>query len=121
MPHRDVQATKTDYILRASDLVNEYLSDPNAANIKYLDAEGESKIIEVEGTISDLSEDFNGNVVVLLKETQDPAGVSCTFYKESNAQAQTLKVGDLVKIKGVIRAGASYDEDLEMYEHVILE
>lgn len=121
MPHRNVQATETDYVLQASELVKEYMNDPEAANIKYLDAEGESKIIEVEGKVSDLSEDYNGNVVILLKEEQEPAGVSCTFYDESNANAHELKVGAIVRVKGVIRSGAAYDEDLEMYEHVILE
>ncbi len=28
-PHRDVQSTKTDYSLNASDIVNEYLADAN--------------------------------------------------------------------------------------------
>jgi hypothetical protein len=30
-------------------------------------------------------------------------------------------VGQAITVKGVIRSGASYDEDLEMYENVILE
>jgi hypothetical protein len=121
MPHRNVQATETDYMLSASKIVNEYLSDSKAANDKYLDTEGESKVIEIEGEVSDISEDYNGNVVVLLKGEQSPAGVSCTFYDESNANAHELKVGAIVRVKGVIRSGAAYDEDLEMYEHVILE
>ena len=86
MPHRNVQATETDYVLQASALVQEYMNDPETANIKYLDAEGESKIIEVEGKVSNLSEDYNGNVVILLKDVQEPAGVSCTFDEESNSK-----------------------------------
>lgn len=121
MPHRDVQATETDYKILASELVKEYMKDPEAANIKYLDAEGESKVIEVEGKVSNISEDYNGNVVVLLKDEEEPAGVSCTFYEESNSDASELRVGAIVRIKGVIRSGAAYDEDLEMYEDVILE
>ncbi len=27
----------------------------------------------------------------------------------------------MIKVKGVIRSGANYDADLEMYEHVIME
>jgi len=32
-----------------------------------------------------------------------------------------LKIGDYIKIKGVIRSGAEIDEDLELYEDVIIE
>lgn len=32
-----------------------------------------------------------------------------------------LKTGDKITIKGVIRSGASFDSDLDMYENVIIE
>ncbi len=68
MPHRDVQATKSDYTLNASDIVNEYLKDPVKANEKYLDEEGESKILEITGKIASITTDFNNQKVILLKE-----------------------------------------------------
>ncbi|MCF6308409.1 MAG: YceI family protein [Flavobacteriaceae bacterium] len=55
-PHRDVQATKTDFQLEAKQIVDEYLKDAYAANDKYLQEEGDSKIIEVSGVISEISE-----------------------------------------------------------------
>jgi len=96
-PHRDVQESKTDYVLTASQLIAEYLADPLAANNKYLDSDGESKIIEVQGQVFSISEDYNNN------------------------NAETLVIGNTVILKGVIRSGASYDSDLEMYENVIME
>lgn len=121
MPHRDVVNTQSDYQVKASTIVSEYLTNPTKANSKYLDEEGDSKIFEVSGTIKEVTEDFEGQIVVLLQESQDKAGVSCTFTTETKKQASTLKPGQSVVIKGVIRAGASYDPDLEMYENVILE
>lgn len=121
MPHRDIQATKTDYTLKSSDIVDEYLSNTDAANEKYLDSEGESKIIEITGNVFEVSEDFNNNKVVILKSERDKAGVSCTFSIETNSNASKLKKGDNVTIKGVIRSGASFDSDLGMYEDVIME
>lgn len=121
MPHRDVQATKTDFSLTSTQIVNEYFADATKANEKYLDSEGESKIIEVTGVVSKISDDFNANKVVLLKAENDKAGVSCTFTPETNAKASTLKIGEQIILKGVIRSGASYDEDLEMYEDAIME
>lgn len=121
MPHRNVQSSKSDYNLNASELVNEYLSNPELANEKYLDSEGESKIIEVTGNVYEVSEDLNNNKVIILKSEDDKAGVSCTFTPETNAKASQLKTGDKITVKGVIRAGASFDSDLDMYENVILE
>ena len=119
-PHRDVQNTNTDFSLNSSEIVLEYLVDANKANDTYLDEEGESKVLEVKGIISDISEDFNKQKVVLLKSETDQAGVQCTFTIESGNQVESLRIGDEVIIKGEIESGASYDEDLEMYENVIM-
>lgn len=120
-PHRDVQAQAADYSYSASAIVTEYLTDAKAANDKYLDAEGESKIIEINGTVFEISTDYNDQKVLLLKSEGDKAGVSCTFTKETESSVANVTVGQKVKVKGVIRAGATYDEDLEMYENVIIE
>ncbi len=121
MPHRDVQNAKADFSLNSSDIVAEYLADANAANSKYLAADGDSKVLEVTGTVNKISEDFDGNKVLLLKADNDKAGVSATFTSETNVNAATLEVGQNVTVKGVIRSGAAYDSDLELYENVILE
>jgi hypothetical protein len=120
-PHRDVQQTKTDYVLTSSQIVNEYLADPLVANNKYLDSEGESKIIEVQGRIYSISDDYNNNKLILLKSNSEKAGVRCTFLPETNKNVSKLLVGNNIIVKGVIRSGASYDSDLEMYENVIME
>jgi tRNA_anti-like len=118
-PHRDVQASRADYKMKANQLVNEYLADVQASNEKYLDEEGESKIIEVTGSVSEISVDLNNNTVILLKADGDKAGVSCTLLKTANSA--NINLEDVITIKGVIRAGAGYDEDLGLYEDVILE
>lgn len=120
-PARDVQNTETDFSYKASEIVNEYLTDSKKANAKYLAENGESKVLEITGIASEISEDFNNQKVILLKAEGDKAGVSCTFTAETNANALNIKIGDQVTIKGVIRSGASFDEDLDMYENVIIE
>jgi hypothetical protein len=120
-PHRDVQSANADYTLTASEIVSEYLTDKDAANKKYLAADGDSKILEITGIVSKISEDFSGQKVVLLKGEQLKAGVSATFTFETNSSLDDVQVDQTITIKGVIRSGASYDEDLEMYEHVIIE
>jgi len=121
MPHRDVLASEADYSLSNTQIISEYLGDSHAANNKYLADDGNSKILEISGTISRISEDFNSQKVLLLKEEGDKAGVSATFTAETNHKVANLEIGETVTVKGVIRSGASYDEDLGFYENVILE
>lgn len=121
MPHRNVQTEKADFSLTSSQIVSEYLSNKDAANKKYLAADGDSKILEITGIIARISEDFNGNKVVLLKGDKDKAGVSATFTSRSNNAIMKKLVGETSTVKGVIRSGAAYDEDLGLFENVILE
>ena len=120
-PKRDVQATKTDFELTSSQIVGEYLADAKKANEKYLDEGGNSKILEIKGEISNISEDFNKQKVILLKAPLDSAGVSCTFTTEANTAVNQINPGETIVVKGVIRSGASYDKDLGMYENVIMD
>lgn len=117
-PHRDVQATETDYSLKSSNIVAEYLANSKLANEKYLDEEGESKVLEISGKVFLVEEDYEGKTVVLLKGDGEKAGVACTLI---NKPKSSIDVGSTLKIKGVIRSGASFDEDLDMYENVIME
>ena len=121
MPHRDVVNSQADYNTTSTELVLEYITNYQEANDKYLEEDGNSKIIAVSGKIYSKEKDMNNQWVILLKETENSAGVSFTFTKETNAQAETLVLGSTVNIKGVIRSGASYDEDLELFEDVIIE
>lgn len=121
MPQRDVQDSKTDFSLSASSIVNEYLLNADSANAKYLQEEGDSKILSVKGKIFSISVDQKNQKVILLKDSLEKAGVSCTFMQTTNSHAENLKIGETVTIKGVIRSGAGFDKDLDFYENVIME
>lgn len=121
MPPRDIQRSATDHNVSASDLVSEFLNDIDKANRKYLSEDGESKILEVTGKVARISENFAGEKVVLLRDDTDEAGVSFTFMEETNHRINGLEPGDIVTIKGVIRSGAYYDQDLDMFVNVTVE
>jgi len=121
MPHRNVQSAKIDFAVSATELVNEYLTGPEVADEKYLDEEGDSKILEVSGKVSKISRDFNDQIVILIKDTGDKAGVSCTLLITSNAIGGKILEGQEIKVKGVIRSGAMFDPDMNRYENVIME
>jgi putative nucleic acid binding protein len=121
MPHRDVLTTPADMNIQATELVKEFLENNALANEKYLSDDGDSKILVVSGRIASITEDGLGQKVVLLKEKEEKMGVNCTFTLKTNNQTEELKIYQIVKIKGVIRAGAEYDEDLDLNEDVIME
>jgi len=78
-------------------------------------------VLQVSGTIAKISEDYQGDLVLTLQSGEMKAGVNCTLLSQEKATGSAYNVGDQVTIKGVIRAGARYDEDLEMNESIILE
>jgi VCBS repeat-containing protein len=121
MPHIDVQAQKADVNVDVTSIVNEYLQDEKKANDKYLSAEGDSKIFVVKGVVKSKDTDMNNQITVLLQGANDKAGVKCVFTAETNKDAEILQVGQTTSIKGIIRSGAKYDNDLELYENVLLE
>lgn len=121
MPHRDVQSTMVDFHLHADALVNEYLNDAQSADDKYLNSNGDSKVLAVSGRVFSIETDFNNQKVVVLRGEGSPAGVSCTFLPEAGEKTEQLATGDWITVKGVIRSGAVYDPDLGLTEDVILE
>jgi hypothetical protein len=121
LPKRDIQASKINYTTTSSALVNEYLANKAAANEKYLKDDGDSKILSIRGKVYAISTDQKKQRVILLKGAGDKAGVSCTFTEQTNAHVADITVGQDITVKGVIRAGAGFDEDLRIFEDVIVE
>lgn len=121
MPHRNISSAKADYSLSVSELVDEYLNDADLANEKYLSDDGESKILEVSGRIQSIENDLKGQTVVLIKSANSMAGVKATLDLSNEVRLDELIVGSNITIKGVIRLGASYDSDMEIYINAVLD
>lgn len=119
-PHRDVKNTDAYDTLKVSELINEFTTDTEKANAKYLSSDGNSKVLIIEGPVHSISTNQNEEKVVLLKDASANAGVSATFSVESSKNIGNIKVGDNIKVKGAITAGNLYDADLDLYEHAIL-
>lgn len=95
MPDKSVSKLKPDYQVSASDLAQEYESDPEKSDKKYID-----KIIEVTGTITEISKDQNDSFVFILKQEDSNTGVLCTLSQENDKKASSYKSGDIVTIRG---------------------
>ncbi len=121
MPHRDVQGVGPFVEIKVDELIKEFLDNSEVANAKYLSSDGDSKVVVVEGRVSEIMVDLNGQKVINLKSTGSKIGVSSTFTKAINESIKDVRIGDLIKVKRVIRSGAEFDEVLELYEDVIVE
>ena len=73
LPDRDVQKLPAEYQVTASGLTAEFLNDTDQASLKYLSDDGESKILEITGKVSRITENFNGERVVFLQNDDDKA------------------------------------------------
>lgn len=121
MPHRDVVAATPDFTLSSEAFISEYFENSDAANIKYLSEDGDSKIVVLSGLVASISSNQAGDKVVLIKESDAKVGVAFTFTPDTNASASALQAGQPVSIKGVVRSGPRLDEFLGVYSNAVLE
>jgi cold shock CspA family protein len=96
-PHINVAETSSDISLTSNKILNDFSSDENAANTKYLE-----KIIEVVGTISELKNE-NGKGIVTLKTNDDFGNVLCHLSTEESKKINTLKEGQTIIVKGICK------------------
>jgi hypothetical protein len=94
---------KADYSVDASALINEFVSNEDAAQKKYL-----NKILSVKGTIKGIEPGESAGTIV-LGDTTDMNGVRCVLDSTANATTGSLQRGSLITIKGAI-TGFNKDE-----------
>ena len=111
-PHRDIDAEEATAVVTAERLFMDYSESEEKSNNMYLD-----KVLEVTGTISELSENANGNLTVLLASAEAMGGVSATC--DASVENAGLEVGQLVRIKG--RCTGLNMFDVEMSNCFIVE
>ena len=94
-PHTDVRNSKADLILNIENVLAEFQQDETLANKKYID-----QIIEVSGTIFEIST-LNGNSVITLKSENSESSIICHLLPEDNEISLKLQKGQSITIKGV--------------------
>ncbi|HEX8038391.1 MAG TPA: hypothetical protein VF490_04550 [Chryseosolibacter sp.] len=91
-PHRSVEKESPYASMSAYELFSAFETNEAEANIRYLD-----KVIEVDGTVSEILSNQDGESVLLLK-TGDPLfGISCTI----KGGIANVKPGMPVTVKGI--------------------
>lgn len=121
MPHRDVRSAPVFDEFDVDDFTTEFLQDPEKSRDKYLAEDGDSKIVSMKGTISDIDTNLNNCIVIEIRGKRTECGARFTLLPDQNEQAGSYHVGDEIEITGVVSAGAEYDADFDLYFDAILE
>ncbi len=119
MPHLDVQAAPVFEELTANAFVDSSLINKAAFLDKYMENNGESKVIVLKGSVQSVKQNLQGNSVIMLSGKDKEVGVQCVLLKDESVNS--IKIGESVSVKGIVRSGAEYDEDLDLYEDAILD
>ena len=98
---------KTEMVVDAVNLFEEFARDETGANEKYL-----NKVTEVSGVVSTVRADQGGQSVVL--RTNDPtSGVRCCLDRKPGQDGKNYEVGQTVTFKCIC---SGYVRDVEMVQ-----
>ena len=89
----EMKAAKAELSVTARTIAYDYNENEVAANLKY-----ENKIIQVSGSIEDISKDFGQYSISLVGSNYK--GVLCSFNGNVAEQLAALRSGQMITIKG---------------------
>ena len=93
--HKSLETTTADQTVDAVNLFSAYEADEAKANQTY-----NGKVVEVSGTIQDISTDESGLLKLTLNAENDFGGVICQMNKEKNYTAEQFKIDSEVTLRG---------------------
>ena len=91
--HKDLEKTRPDFVLTATDLLKEFENDENKASAKYV-----NKVLEVSGIIESLNTGEDKTVSIVLKTESDLSTVICTF--QQLIDPADYRQGEKITVKG---------------------
>ena len=92
-PHVNVEEASADISITADKILNDFSSDENLANLKYLD-----KIIEVKGVISEINIEKG---IITIETNDDFGSVLCHLSEEASKKISELQEGQIIVVKGI--------------------
>ena len=92
-PHVNVEEVSADISITADKILNDFSSDENLANLKYLD-----KIIEVKGVISEINIEKG---IITIETNDDFGSVICHLSEEASRKISGLQEGQIIVVKGI--------------------
>ncbi len=120
-PHRDVRTAPVFEEFDVDDFTSEFILDYQAATERYLSDDGDSKIVTMTGTITEIDTNLNEEIVIELHGEKPEAGARFTLAYDQVEKAKDLQPGDKTKLTGVVSCGAYFDTDFNRYIDAVLE
>ncbi|MEZ5016947.1 MAG: hypothetical protein R2800_07830 [Flavipsychrobacter sp.] len=109
-PHQKAEDIKGIEVT-VSQVANDFSTDQKKAEAKYLD-----KVIEVAGTVNEVNQNQDGQLLVILGGEDPTASVQCSMRDKGVA----VKEGDKITVKGFC-AGLSLFEDVMLTDCVLAQ
>ncbi|RMF02340.1 MAG: hypothetical protein D6772_03625 [Bacteroidetes bacterium] len=94
-PHQNMQNASVDVNITAPQLFEAFSQDETTANAQYLD-----KVIQVSGTVKEVSQSPEGITKVTLDTGDDMFGVICQLDELSAHKRTDFRIGEEVSFKG---------------------
>lgn len=111
-PHKNVLEATPEYVVTAAELINEFESDEQQANEKYLD-----NVIQVEGVVANITI-ANGNSILTLSASGAMGTVVCTMEPSQNKKVLGIDKGATITVKGIC---TGYLMDVMLIRSVIVD
>lgn len=110
-PHTDFEKKAPDFTLSAEELFNQYITDRNAAEMKY-----NGKVVQIEGIPAQVENNDSLAVIVFAfnQGVFGDEGIRCTLLPGFIPDAAALKPGDALTVKGFL---SGYNETDVIMEH----
>jgi hypothetical protein len=103
--HADTDTVKTDYTVKAADLIREFAANDTAANKKYRE-----KILVVDGVVSQAEHMADSTTNIQFADSTG-SYIIFSFDKEQYEKVKNVKTGDLISAKGSC-SGSIYSDIL---------
>ena len=113
--HFSVSGTKPSAVITATILHQTFSIDSTTAKNKFIGDEANQKVIQVDGEITAIKEDQQGNTIILLKTATDGAFVNCTM----EGKTESINAGSKIVLKGIC-TGYNFDAEMGIPGDVIL-
>ena len=93
-PYLDVKKASSDIVITSEQLLDNYIRNEEKSNTAYLE-----KVIEVSGTITEITREQDSNVITLSGGNMD-GNVIC-YLLDGNEKIDSFNIGDSLVIKGI--------------------
>jgi hypothetical protein len=113
--HFSVQDTVATATITAAALHQTFATDAAFAKTKFTGDEANKKVIQVQGAVTAIQKDQQGNTIILLKTSTDGAFINCTMEGKTG----NINTGITIVLKGIC-TGYNFDAAMGIPGDVIL-